>query len=157
MADRRRPVPTVRVVSVVDERVLLVRHRHPERAAHPDFWCFPGGGVEPGESLADAALRELAEETGLEGRLLALVSVRDILAPDRLEFVFLAETTGTSRLGHDPERAGATPVLSAVRWIPRSELGQLVVFPEPLARDLLSGAYLRWPRLPVPSPERYMD
>jgi 8-oxo-dGTP diphosphatase len=39
--------------------ILMVRHRH--------FWTLPGGGINPGESSADAAARELAEETGLVG------------------------------------------------------------------------------------------
>ena len=42
-----------------DNRVLLVRH------TYMDGWHFPGGGVDPGESAREAAVRELFEETGL--------------------------------------------------------------------------------------------
>ncbi|MDG4826623.1 NUDIX domain-containing protein [Asanoa sp. WMMD1127] len=51
-----------------DLRVLLLHFRFAERDV-PEFgpygWCAPGGGVEPGESLADAAAREMGEEVGL--------------------------------------------------------------------------------------------
>lgn len=58
-------------VAVIDaaSRVLLTRR--------DDFqvWCLPGGAVEEGESLAAAAVREVAEETGLAVRLTRLVGV----------------------------------------------------------------------------------
>ena len=47
-------------------RVLLVRAKR-----DPGVWIFPKGHIEPGESAADAALRETREESGVEGELVA--------------------------------------------------------------------------------------
>jgi 8-oxo-dGTP pyrophosphatase MutT (NUDIX family) len=61
-----------RVIVVNDEgRVLMIRGFNPDK---PDdfYWFTPGGGLEPGENTAQAAARELYEETGL------------LVAPDEL-------------------------------------------------------------------------
>jgi len=47
-----------------DERILLVRFDFPHESS---IWATVGGGLEPGETHEQAALRELAEEAGLEG------------------------------------------------------------------------------------------
>ncbi len=54
--------PLYGVIGVVrrDEKFLLIRRARVERA--PLMWCFPGGGIEPGESEADALVREMMEE-----------------------------------------------------------------------------------------------
>lgn len=55
----------VSVILVENGRVLLVRRANPP--SH-NLYAFPGGRVDPGEMLEEAALRELAEETGLIAR-----------------------------------------------------------------------------------------
>lgn len=56
------PVPAVLAAVVRDGRVLLVRRANPPDRGR---WGFPGGRIEPGETLAAAAQRELMEETGI--------------------------------------------------------------------------------------------
>jgi len=48
-----------------DGHVLLLSARDPADRAKPPWWEIPGGGIDPHESSADAARRELHEETGI--------------------------------------------------------------------------------------------
>ena len=63
MPDTIRPVAAVLGVIVHDERVLLVRRSNPPDAG---LWGFPGGKIDAGETIEEAAVREVYEETGLE-------------------------------------------------------------------------------------------
>jgi 8-oxo-dGTP diphosphatase len=74
---RRNPVPTVDVVVFAPSRgVLLI-----ERAGEPLGWALPGGFVDYGESVEQAAVREAHEETGLAVELIGLLGVYS--RPDR--------------------------------------------------------------------------
>jgi 8-oxo-dGTP pyrophosphatase MutT (NUDIX family) len=60
----RTPRPAARILLIDDaDRILLFRFT-PEDGRAP-FWCTPGGAVDPGENYAQAARRELYEETGI--------------------------------------------------------------------------------------------
>ncbi|MEC9345894.1 MAG: NUDIX hydrolase [Pseudomonadota bacterium] len=86
------PVPATIAVALRDGKVLLVRRANPPDAG---LWGFPGGKMETGESIAEAAVRELAEETGVRaeaGPVLTAVDAFD-RAPDgtlRRHFVLVA-------------------------------------------------------------------
>ncbi len=77
---RRRMVIGARLALVRDGRFLLVRH------TYMPGWHFPGGGVEPGETAAEAARREGVEETGHEAH-----------GPLRLHGFFLNANAATNR------------------------------------------------------------
>jgi 8-oxo-dGTP diphosphatase len=67
------------VVCLRDGDVLLIRRGKPPRQGE---WSLPGGRIEWGETAAQAALRELLEETAVTADLLGLLDVVDGLFPD---------------------------------------------------------------------------
>ena len=73
-----RPMPCVGVVCWRGDEVLLIRRGRPPRLGE---WSIPGGKVEWGETLGEAALRELREETGVEAELGGLIAVYEIIEP----------------------------------------------------------------------------
>ena len=77
----RQPQPAVGVVCFrTPDEVLLIRRGQPPMQGG---WSLPGGRLEWGETVTGAALRELAEETGVVAVLLGLVDVVDgIFSPD---------------------------------------------------------------------------
>lgn len=64
MKSYRNPFPTVDVIVRQGVGIILIRRKNP-----PYGWALPGGFVEYGESLEDAAVREVREETGLDIRI----------------------------------------------------------------------------------------
>ena len=91
-ADGALPVPAAIAVVFRGGRVLLVRRANPPDAG---LWGFPGGKIEPGETIERAAVRELAEETGIEADACRVVTAVDAIDRDasgalRRHFVLIA-------------------------------------------------------------------
>ncbi len=74
-----RPIVAALAVTLRDEAVVLVRRRNKPDAGR---WGYPGGKVEPGETLVEAAVRELHEETGIIGEALEPLGPLDVIGRD---------------------------------------------------------------------------
>ena len=105
----------------LDNKLLMVNH---SAMANRDFWAPPGGGVEFGQSLSEALIREFREETGL------IVEVGKfrfgcefIQAPLHAVELFFEVTrlSGDLKTGSDPE----LQIISEVRLMSNEEINSL--------------------------------
>lgn len=117
-----RPLVGVGVVVRRGDAVLLVRRARPPRRGE---WSIPGGLVELGETVEQAARREVREETGLELGPLALVAVVDSIERDaegrvRRHYV-LVDFTAEAVAGEPHAGSDA----AEVRWVGPAELRAL--------------------------------
>lgn len=128
----------VRVIIPDEEgRILMVKQSHEGN----DIWMVPGGAIEDGENAAEAAIREVLEETGLQVRVNRLLwHVEEVSDARGQRFVnfFLAEKTGgTLALGADPEFDTDNQVLREARFLSKREILALErVYPEYLKTEL---------------------
>ena len=130
--------PRVAVGAIVfkDDKVLLVRRGKPPAE---DLWAIPGGRVEIGETLQQAAEREILEETGIIIRALEPVFTFDVIDRDvdgRARFHYVIVDLTADYIRGDP-RAGDDA--SAACWVSPHELVHLKV--SPTTRRLLKAQF----------------
>ncbi len=111
------PVVAVGAVVVDHDRLLLVRRG---RAPALGLWSVPGGRVEHGETLVEAVVRELREETGLEGVVGPLIDWGEHFEGEFHSVVFDFEVT---LVGDDEPVCGDDA--AEVRWVDLPDVGEL--------------------------------
>jgi ADP-ribose pyrophosphatase YjhB (NUDIX family) len=115
------PVVGVGAVVVRDGRALIVRRAHEPRKGE---WSLPGGMLHLGESLADAARREVREETGLDVELGPIIETFDRVHRDeagRIRYHFVIVDFVCWPRGGD---AVAGSDAEAVAWVTADEIDQ---------------------------------
>ncbi len=122
----RVPRPAARILLVdAQGRALLFRFVVPGREP---FWVTPGGALDPGESYADAARRELAEETGIVAdpgtevarRIVDFVSVEGVpVTADERYFRVDVDAAEVDPAGHT---ALEREVMTSWRWFAPDEI-----------------------------------
>ncbi|HEY2516366.1 MAG TPA: NUDIX hydrolase [Polyangiaceae bacterium] len=134
MTDRRQAAGAV--VIREDGRVLLIRRGRPPGAGE---WTLPGGKVEPGETPAEAIVRELREETGLAIEVVAALGVVPL---DRGGFSYaIHEHLCVPRAGQ-PETLCPADDAADARWVHPSDLARYSVTPAVAA--VVAEALARW-------------
>lgn len=115
--DSGRPELCVGAIAVDRGDLLLVRRGRGPAAGR---WAVPGGRVDCGETLAEAVVRELREETGLEGVCGPLLGWAERLEPDGAHYVILDFTVTV--LAREPVRAGDDA--AEVAWVDLAAVGE---------------------------------
>ena len=119
-------VPSVTTIVTDHEGRLLMVHR-----TDNELWSIPGGAMDIGESIADAAIRETREETGLDVEVTGIVGIytnpRHVMAYDNGEVRQQCSVCFTTRLLGGQLRTSTET--SEVRFMDRSDLDGLNVHP----------------------------
>ncbi|WP_297092509.1 NUDIX hydrolase [Thermococcus sp.] len=107
---------TVDIVIIHNNGVVLIKRKHEPFKGH---YALPGGFVEYGEAVEDAARREAREETGLDVRLIKLVGIYSDPKRDprghTVTAAFLAIGSGELRAGDDAGEVHVVPVEEALK------------------------------------------
>ncbi len=136
--------PRVRVAAVIirDNAVLLAEHNKDGNT----YYLLPGGGVGRGETLHEALVRELWEETRLAVRPERLLFLCESIAPDhtrhiiQVAFAAAIDDNAHPSPGEDPRVVGA-------RFFPADALAALPMFP-PVQETLAAGLRNGFPDIP---------
>jgi len=129
------PLVGVGAIIIEDGRVLLVKRGHPPLAGE---WSIPGGVLEVGETLREAAIREAREETCLRVEPADLLGVYDRVSRDDdggIVYHYVLIDFLCRRVGGE---ARAADDADEVRWFTLEEAGELVL-PEDTAEVIRLG------------------
>jgi mutator protein MutT len=129
------PLVGVGAIIIEHDRVVLVKRGQAPLAGE---WSIPGGVLEVGETLRQAAVREALEETGLRVEVGELLGVYDRIlrdADERTLYHYVLIDFLCRRIAGEPQGAGDA---AEARWFTRGEVGQLSL-PEDTAEVIKLG------------------
>jgi ADP-ribose pyrophosphatase len=118
----QRPQVAVGAVVFKNKKVLLVRRGHPPSEG---LWAIPGGSVELGETLQQAAEREILEETGVKIRAKDPIITFDVIerdADNRIQYHYVIVDLTADFISGEP-RAGDDA--AQARWVSEAEARRL--------------------------------
>ncbi len=131
--------PRIRAAAIIvkDDQILLARHEKEGQS----YWVLPGGGVDYGETVGEALVREIREEANLDIRLGELVLLNDSIPPDHhrhiVNLYFLADITGGEvRVGQNDKR------LRGMKFIDVNDIPDITLYPDirqPLYNGIRNG------------------
>ena len=135
-----RPIVGVLAVVLRGDRVLVVRRANPPMLGR---WGFPGGVLELGETVAEGAMRELFEETGVRAEAAGPLTVIDTIDRDREDRVRYHYTL-VAVIGNWQSGEGAAgDDADEVAWLTRAEIVEQGLLTAPALLPLLDLALRR--------------
>ena len=120
--------PRVRVAGILIEnnKILLIEHKKNDKK----YWLIPGGGVDWGESTAEALTREYKEETNLDINVTEFLFLSETIAPDKEKHVinlyFKVEKDENSKA---EMLLGDETNLNDLRFVSKDEIENIKIYP----------------------------
>ncbi len=127
MKTLRNDRPRVRVAGIViqENSILLIQHIKNEKK----YWLVPGGGVDWGESLEEALIREYKEETNLDIEVKDFLFFSETISPDKNKHVinlyFLVKIKNDS----ETMKIGNETNLSDLKYVSKEEIQNIKLYP----------------------------
>ena len=133
------------IILIEDGKVLCIHCKYEDG----EYYLFPGGGVEPGETIADSAVREMFEETGLKVEIKKLVYVNDwvknLNTNERvLNMFFLGKVKGGEII--QVEKDGGK--VKKVEWIELNNFNEIDFRPKFISQRLKEDYEKGFPEVP---------
>ncbi|WP_053368053.1 NUDIX domain-containing protein [Bacillus sp. FJAT-27245] len=136
---------SAKAVIIMDEKILLIKKHDGEG----DYYLFPGGGQEHGETLHDAVVRECIEEIGQPVEIGELLYVREYIGKNhefssmhvnfhQVEYYFACNLVNGVYLNQLPSSPDENQV--DVVWLPLNQLPECNVYPKELRYHIIKHA-----------------
>ncbi|MEM6902095.1 MAG: NUDIX hydrolase [Pseudomonadota bacterium] len=122
-----RPWVGVGAIVLRDDTVLLIKRAKPPEAGR---WSLPGGTLELGETCAEAAVREVAEETGIKAEALSILTAVDRIDCDEMgqvRYHYLLVDVVARYVSGEPVAADDA---ADAQWVDLSDLDEMAIWSE---------------------------
>ena len=131
------------IIPMEDGIALMHRKDVTKRKDFQEYYTFPGGGLEEGESLEEGAIREIKEEFGIEVKVIKKLYEMKSEKFDQLEVFFLCEyINGEFGTGDGPEFSNDPKYIDSGKYLPeiikKEDIENIFLLPNEIKEKLIS-------------------